>query len=482
MERKDLASALNASGVPDAAALTPARARLLMFALVMAEVVSTFESSMIYSALASFYKIFDDPIGIGWLLTGYMLVASASAAICGRLGDLFGRKRMLLIVLGAAAVGSLISAATTHLGWIIAGRALQGLAGAILPLCYGLVREHLPQTKVPVSIGIIAATVAGGSGLGFVMGGLMVDLGGWRYIFLLSAAVAVIAALLVTTLVPAGRSFGTGRVDWIGGLLFLPGISALLYAVGLIEDKGFGSRSVIVPLSVGLAILVGWFLYERQRPDPLIDVRLIRNPQIGITLLIVSLLALGAMNLGQVAMVMLQQPVWTGVGLGIAATLAGALHAPASLVGVAAGPLSGWLAGRRGARLSMILSSAVVAVAWIGLVFAHGSPLLVAAWMFLNGLGMGAAFASIPNLVVEVAPADRTSETTGLVQIVRKIMMAVGAQSIAVSLASSTIAAPEGGAFPDAAAFTLTYGWVAGACVLAFLLSLALPKVPPATS
>jgi MFS family permease len=464
------------------AKLTKDRNRLLMLALVSAEVVSTLESTMVYAALASFYKIFDNPVHVGWLLTGYMLVASASAAICGRLGDLFGRKRVLLIVLAIAAAGSLISAATSNLYWIIGGRALQGLAGAILPLCYGLVREHLPRESVPVSIGIIAATVAGGAGIGFILGGLLVDFGGWRYIFIVSAAVAILAALLVMALVPAGKSFNTGRVDWIGGLLFLPGVTFLLYAVGLIEDQGFGSPAVMLPLFAGCAILVGWMLYERSRPDPLIDIRLVRNPQIGLTLLIVSLLAAGAMNLGQIAMVMLQQPVSTGVGLGIGATLAGTLHAPASLVGVAAGPVSGWLAGRRGSRFSMIFSTAMVAIAWAGLLFAHGSPLLVAFWMFLNGLGMGSAFASIPNLIVEVAPSDRTSEATGLVQIIRKIMMAVGAQTIAVSLATSTIAVPEGGAFPDGDAFMLTYGWVAIVSVLAFLLSLALPRVPPAVA
>lgn len=473
-------SAISGEPAADRPAISIGRGRLLLFALVIAEVVSTFESSMIYSALASFYKIFDQPVHVGWLLTGYMLVASASAAICGRLGDLFGRKQMLIIVLAAAATGSLISAATSNLYVIIGGRALQGLAGAILPLCYGLVREHLPRASVPVSIGVIAATVAGGSGVGFILGGVMVDLGGWRYIFLLSAAVAIVAAVLVAVLVPNGRSFGTGRVDWIGGLLFLPGLTFLLYAVGLIEDEGFGSPDVLLPLATGAAILVGWILYERSRPDPLIDVRLVRNRQIGLTLVIVSLLAIGAMNLGQIAMVMLQQPVSTSVGLGISATLAGTLHAPASVVGVIAGPVSGWLAGRRGSRLSMILSTGVVAVAWIGLLIAHDSPLLVGVWMFISGAGMGAAFASIPNLIVEVAPADRTSETTGLVQIVRKIMMAVGAQSVAVSLASSTIAVPQGGAFPDAAAYSLTYGWVAAACGLAFLLSLMLPKVPTA--
>lgn len=165
-----------------------------------------------------------------------------------------------------------------------------------------------------------------------------------------------------------------------------------------------------------------------------------------------------------------------GVGLGLSGTLAGVILSPASLLGIAAGPLAGWLAARSGARTATIMSAMAVAVAWTGLLFFHNSVWIVAIWTFITGFGMGAAFACVPNLIIEVAPADRTSEATALAQITRKIMSSIGAQAIAVSLATSVISPGDGGQYPDAAAYRLTYGWIAALCVLAAVLSFALPR------
>jgi MFS family permease len=209
--------------------------------------------------------------------------------------------------------------------------------------------------------------------------------------------------------------------------------------------------------------------------SPLIDVRIMLDPQIGVTLLVMALIALGAMNVGQIVMVMLQQPVATGVGLGASATLAGPLHMPASLVGAVAGPLCGWYAGRHGGRGAMLMGTSIATLAWAGLATAHDDIWLVTIWMLLSSFSMGAMMAAVPNLIVEAAPAGRTSEAMALAQIGRKIFMAVGAQLVAIAMASSTIRA-EGGSFPDQQAYDLTYGGVALLCLFAFALSFRLPR------
>ena len=448
-----------------------------MGALVLAELVGSFEASMIYASLASFYRIYGDPIAIGWLVTGYMLVAMATAAICARLGDIYGRKRVLIVCLVMALAGSLISASSTDLGLIIAGRACQGFAGAILPLCYGMVREYLPAVSVPVNIGIVSATASGGAGIGMVAGGVLVDHGSWRAIFIASALLAALAIAAVALLVPRSRQWTPAPIDWIGGLLFVPGLCAVLYALGLGEDLGWGNDAQLAWLGGGLAVMGIWVLQELRVDNPMINVRMLLNRQIGLTSVVFVFLALGTMNLGQIVMVLLQQPEATGVGLGVSATFAGILHAPASLLGVVAGPVCGWYAGRRGSRNAMILATATATVAWIVLTFAHHSVWLITAGMIINGFALGAAMAAAPNLIVEAAPAGRTSEATGLAQIARKIGMAVGAQLVAISLATSTVEA-GGGAYPAADAYFLTFVWVTAACAIAFIASLALPRAP----
>ncbi|MFY9677608.1 MFS transporter, partial [Glutamicibacter protophormiae] len=118
--------------------------------LLVAEFVGTFESAMIFIALPSMMHEFNvDAAAVGWAATAFLLVAAASAAVCGRLGDMYGRKKLLAIVLAISVVGSIISFTFGTLGGVILGRALQGVAGATLPLCLGLARQELPQQKVP---------------------------------------------------------------------------------------------------------------------------------------------------------------------------------------------------------------------------------------------------------------------------------------------------------------------------------------------
>lgn len=141
---------------------------LIVAVLIAVEIISAFETSMMYAALPTFTQVFStDSSAVGWTVTSFLLVAAASAAVCGRLGDMYGRERVLIVVLICAAAGSIISMAFGSLWAIIIGRAIQGVAGAILPLCIGLAREHLPAKKVPMAIALISGSaVAAGAASG----------------------------------------------------------------------------------------------------------------------------------------------------------------------------------------------------------------------------------------------------------------------------------------------------------------------------
>lgn len=106
---------------------------VILMVLIVAEIVSAFESVMMYTALTTMNRMYHDPVGVGWVITAFLLVGAASAAVGGRLGDIYGRGRILIAMLVAATIGSLISAWAPSLNWVIFGRAIQGLAGAIFP-------------------------------------------------------------------------------------------------------------------------------------------------------------------------------------------------------------------------------------------------------------------------------------------------------------------------------------------------------------
>jgi len=120
---------------------------------------------------------------ISWILTAYLLSASVLTPIFGRLGDMIGKRKVMVIVLVILFAGTLVAALSTTLPVLIAGRALQGAAGAILPLSIGIVRDELPREKVGVTVGLLSAIFGIGAGLGIVLAGPIVDNLSWEWLF-----------------------------------------------------------------------------------------------------------------------------------------------------------------------------------------------------------------------------------------------------------------------------------------------------------
>jgi len=451
---------------------------LVLIVLVLAELVAALESSMIYAALPKFYQLFNNPISVGWLLTAYMLVSAVATALCSRLGDLLGRRKVLLWVLGLAGVGSVISAVSTSVEGITLGRAIQGGAGAILPLCFGLARENVPSCRLAFTIGVISSAAGIGGGLGFLIGGLIVDLLVWQWLFWISAGLAALVFVIVLmSFPPSTPTLNPGKLDIWGGILFAPGIAAVLLAVSMGRTWGWVDARTIALFGSGILVLALWVWHELRQSNPLLNVRLLLNRQVALANFGFFMLAVGAMNV-QVLTVLLQQPVWTGPGLGLSATMAGMVKFPSVFLAMIAGVWGGWLTSRRGGRSSMLVAAMLVSTAWISLLLNHGSFLMVMVMFLLSAFGSTLAFGAVANLVVEASPADRTSEATGLTQVIRSLGMAIGAQVLAVLMASSTVSDPSmgPGRFPDAQAYNLTISVVAIFSIVSLLAAWWLPR------
>jgi len=307
------------------------RQALIVTALIIAELTCSLESNMIYIAMSRLYQQYGDPARVGWVVTAFLLAAAATAAVGGRLGDIYGRRRVLLASLGTALTGSVISAVSPDLAWIIVGRTLQGASMAILPLCFGLVREHWPPRRVAFGVGLLGGTYAIGSGLGVTLGGYLIDHGNWQNIFVASGALAALALIGVLAVVPPSpRQPRTGKLDIVGGLLFVPAVTLIL--LGLSNLRQWREPSTGLSIVAGVVLLVLWARHELRHPDPLIDVRMLRNGQIARANLVITLTAFGPLMVNLVLFPLMQQPTWTLVGLGVAATVAGLIKIPTNIV------------------------------------------------------------------------------------------------------------------------------------------------------
>ncbi|QNG21587.1 MFS transporter [Rhodococcus triatomae] len=421
---------------------------MIIAVLVAVEIISAFETSMVFAALPTFIREFDsDAATVGWAVTAFLLVAAASAAVCGRLGDMYGRERVLVILLATAAVGSLVSALGDSIGSVIVGRAIQGVAGAILPLCIGLARSHLPAAKVPVAVAIISGSAIAAGSASLLVAGVMLDHASWHMIFVVAAVYAVFALLLVVFVLPWRPAPGTTqRVDYIGTLAFAPAIAAVLLGINKSGEWGFADPRTLGFVLGGLAVLAMWVAWELRVPDPIVNVKLFTDRKVALTMCATLAIAIGPMGVSTMIIPMiLQSPTTAPFGLGISPTNAGLLSFVGSLFGFVFTPLSGRITRAVGSRAAMLLGTTLFTVSSAMMLLLHDSVIGMAAMIVTVSIGTAFAFTALPNLIVEAVPEGNTSEATGTNAVLRTGGQGIGT-SIATMLLASSATAATGGA------------------------------------
>jgi EmrB/QacA subfamily drug resistance transporter len=416
--------------------------------------------------------------GIAWMVTAYLLVASIATPIIGRLGDMFGKERMLAISLAAFAVGSVVCALSDSLGLMIVGRALQGIGGGVLPLSYGIIRDEFPAAKVPTAIALLGAITAIGSGIGLPLGGVLVDGPGYHWIFWTAAAMGIIATATTVLFVPESPVRTPGRVDFAGAGILAAALTALLLGISRGSDWGWGSASTLGLILGGLALLVVFGLFERRTAQPLINMQTFSRRAVLTTN--ISTMLVGSAMISTFVLVpqLAQLPDSGGVGFGLSATEAGLLLVPGSFLSLLLAPFVGKAGERFGSKPPFLVGVLVVAVALTGMTLFHGSVALLILWSCIMFAGVGAAFASIPSLIIGAVKPTETGEATGVNTIMRNIGSAVGAQVAGTMVATHVLAS----GLPADEGFTIAFAIGAGGAVIAALSILLIPGRPRGTA
>jgi EmrB/QacA subfamily drug resistance transporter len=418
---------------------------------------------------------------VTWVLTVYLLTASIATPVLGRLGDMFGKERLLVIVLCVLGAGTLIAALSRSLEMLIAGRAVQGAGGAIFPLAFGIIRDEFPRERVGAGIGLISATFGIGGGAGLVLAGLIVDHLDYTWIFWLSLVVIAGAVVATHLFVPESPVKTPARIDWGGAALLAAGLSAGLIAVS--EGNAWGWTSLPV-LALGVAavgLLVVWGWYELRVPQPLVDMRMMRLRGVWTTNVTALMVGFGMFGSFLLVPQLVQMPPAAGFGFGGSVTDAGLYLLPSSAVMLFAGPLAGVLGSRFGSRLPVLLGIALVAVGFGQLAVLHDEPWHVYLNSVLLGAGIGLSFAGMATLIVDAVPQSQTGVATGMNTIMRSVGGALGAQ-----ISASVVGAHVGASgLPSESGFVAAFVISGIALVVAFLAGLLIPRralesaVPP---
>ncbi len=469
---------------PITASAAPKGSKGLLAALFVAELGSPFPAVIMLAALPAAIREFHDPVRAGWLITIFLLVSVAAVAAVGRLGDIVGRRRVLLGVLALSAVGSAVSAFAPSLDLMLAGRAVQGVSGAIMPLAVGILREQGDNRRLPIWIGYLTMSAAIATGGALIVGGLIVDNFAWPAIFVATGGLAVIGFLLVAALVPASRrKESRPPFDWLGMALFVPAVAALMIAISSLADPSARIRGLALTLC-GVALLVIFDRRERSVAHPMVNVRLLRHRQILIANLCIGIGAAAAYLAAMIMSLQLQQPVWTGVGLGLGAAVVGLWKLPSNILGSVGSLASGHVVAARGARAALVAGGIVLTVGWLAVTVHHSTILGVALANVVIAFGFQMIYPAANAAIIEICDPRETSEATAFMQISRGAVTALGAQLITILLALDTAAAPPGESarFPSEWSYLVAMATMTALCAVCAMAAAALPRTKKAGS
>ncbi|MDN4614174.1 MFS transporter [Leifsonia sp. F6_8S_P_1B] len=388
--------------------------------------------------------------GVTWTMTAWLIAAAVATPLLGRVGDIVGKRRVFVLALLAVALGSVIAAVSPTIGWLIAGRVVQGIGGAMFPLAFGIIRDEFPARRLPSAIGAIASIIAIGSGLGTVLAGPLADALSWRGLFLVPVALTVAGAVLTLIVVPESPERATGGVNPWAALLLSGWLIALLLPLSTGAQWGWSSPQVVGLFAAAAVLLAAWIVVELRSSHPLVDMRLMREP--GVWSMNAAAVFIGASMFAVFSFFprFVQTPVETGYGLGATVAGSGMLMLPMlvtmAVTGFVSGPLARWM----GFRSQIVAAAALMAAASLSLAFLHGSLAAVAIASGVFGLGLGLIYAAITSVVVQSVPATQTGVASGMNANLRTVGSAIGA-AVMTALVTGTIA---GDGLPAEAGYT----------------------------
>jgi EmrB/QacA subfamily drug resistance transporter len=428
--------------------------------------------SMVAPALPDIqHTLNTDESTVAWILTAYLLSASVATPIIGRLGDIYGKEKSLLVVLVVLALGTMMSAVATSIHVMLVGRVVQGVGGGIFPLAFGIIRDEFPRERIAGGIGLMSAILGIGGGLGIVLAGPIVDGLSYHWLFWLPLVAVVGAAVLTHLFVPESPVKAPGRINWTAAALMSVGLTALLLGVTESSTWGWGSPKTIALIVGGIVILLAWVRGELRAREPLVDMRVMRLRPVWTTNLVALALGAGMYSSFIVLPQFVEAPSSTGFGFGASVTAAGLFMVPSTLAMLVVGPMAGPLEARFGSRLPLLFGCGFASAAFALLAIAHDQPWNVYLAAALLGVGIGLAFAAMANLIVQAVPATQTGVATGVNTITRTVGGAFGGQIVATIIANSAVAGQ-----PTEHGFTVAFTVIAALLVIAVLTGLGIPQ------
>ena len=455
---------------------------LITCALIAAEVVAILETTMSLQLVYAPKGFFDVPLStLTWMITAYTLAAAIFAAIGARLGDQYGRRRVLIFALSLGAFGSLLSALAPAFWVLVVGRVFQGVTGCVLPLAMGIISARYPKERTGTAVTLVSSSAIIAGAFGILIGGVLLSVFSWHSIYIVTSAIAVAVAFFIAVAVPRDVPedlAGTRRIDYLGAILFGLGIGAALYAVTTSADLGWGNAQVLIFGIIGIVALAVFARHETCIDYPLFEIRLLRDSKVRASMLLSVILGFGPLGMFSVLSATIsRQPdvvagTNVGVGIGLNPMVFGLWTAVFSGVAFVFAGLIGKMTTDYGARTTLAVGSGLTIIGVLLIAVYPANTVVVLAAILIVTVSSSCLFSGIPAMIVETVDVAVVSTAAAMAQVIRNTFQSVGASVLGVIMSIGAVVV-GGQSFVSHPGIWAAGLAIAGSSAVAAVLSLA---------
>ena len=443
--------------------------------LVVAGVSFAVMQTLVVPALPFFQREFDtDATSVTWIATGFLLSSSVLTPILGKLGDSYGKKRMLVISLGIFGLASLGAAAAWSLESLIFFRVIQGAGAAVFPLSFGIIRDEFPPEKIGLGIGTVSSVFGIGGGVGLVLSGVIIEHLTWHWLFLIGAVPVLASTVLLALFVPESPVKFPTKPDYVGGAGPLARARHVAAGAQRGTHWGWTSGPEMALFAASAIFFYVWVQIEKRVPEPMVDLRTFARREMAATN--VTTLVMGFSMFSTFILL----PNFVQIPLGLPPSVAddidygfgatpievGLFFLPSSVAMMVAGPLAGALGTRLGNVLPLRVGIGFLVLSLVLLASVHDEPWTIYAWMVFMGIGLAFCFAALGTLVIDYSRPGETGVASGMNTIMRTIGAALGSQVAAAIITANTLPGTE---VPTESAFTMAFTLSAVGALVALL-------------
>lgn len=453
---------------------------LILGTLSCLGLIAMYAETMVLPAIPAFIRDFDMPYNTSsWILSSYMIAGAVATPIAGKLSDMYGRKKILLIVLAIYSAGILAGGFANSLPFMLAARAAQGVGISMFPIAFGIIREVLPEKRLAVGQSIFSATFPAGGTIGLLVGANIIQNYGWHATFFTVFPVAVLLGLFILKFIHVGSIQHTIEnkmsIDIKGSVAFAVMIISFLGGISYLENNiGQGFESIIFFVVAGIS-LATFIAIEKKTSSPLIDFKLLTNKMLLFGILILLIVGLCTFMVYQTIPIMIQSPQPLGFG-GSELTTA-AIQLPFMIIFLIGSIMSGFALNKIGNKRLTAIGTIVSTIGFFSLLLFHSSDYMVTITLAIIAAGLSLGFIGGFNIVLLSTPIQFAGIALGMTLLLNLIGQSIG-PSIAGMFQQMHRATVQGvsGSFPTPEAYNLIFLTAAVISLTSVVFALSLNK------